>query len=175
LIPLARKATRVNRRNCAAPCKLNVSDNIQQRGRIIEFAETFQTPPGGTEICVRRPISPRGLRRRALQGAEKSRRPRASQEEIRDPDVAGQRGLVRAYLEGLAFWEDQAHSWVSGRWVALSFRLRIQVHVEGAMEIGTKKWHESVSDMGWEVLALAGCLMQAAMLAIIIAVVRLVN
>jgi hypothetical protein len=59
--------------------------------------------------------------------------------------------------------------------VALSFRLRIQVHVEGAMEIGTKKWHESVSDMGWEVLALAGCLMQAAMLAIIIAVVRLVN
>jgi hypothetical protein len=47
--------------------------------------------------------------------------------------------------------------------------------MEGAMEIGTKKWHESASDMGWEVLALAGCLMQAAMLAIIIAVVRLVN
>ena len=47
--------------------------------------------------------------------------------------------------------------------------------MEGAMEIGTQKWHESASDMGWEVLALAGCLMQAAILAIIIAIVRLVN
>ena len=36
------------------------------------------------------------------------------------------------------------------------------------MEIGTKKWHESLSDMGWEVLALAGMLLQASVLAIII-------
>jgi hypothetical protein len=43
------------------------------------------------------------------------------------------------------------------------------------MEIGTKKWHESASDIGWEVMALAGMLMQAAVLAIIIAIVRAVN
>lgn len=43
------------------------------------------------------------------------------------------------------------------------------------MEIGTKKWHESLSDMGWEVLALAGMLMQAAFLAVIIEIVRLWN
>ena len=43
------------------------------------------------------------------------------------------------------------------------------------MEIGTKKWHESLSDMGWEVLALAGMLLQASVLAIIIGVVMLVN
>jgi hypothetical protein len=43
------------------------------------------------------------------------------------------------------------------------------------MEIGTKKWHESLSDIRWEVLALAGCLTQAAVLAIIIGVVMLVN
>jgi hypothetical protein len=47
--------------------------------------------------------------------------------------------------------------------------------MEGAMEIGTKKWHESLSDVGWEVLALAGMLMQASVLAIIIWIVRLVN
>ena len=47
--------------------------------------------------------------------------------------------------------------------------------MEGAMEIGTEKWHESASDVGWEVMALAGCLMQAALLAIIIAIVRLTN
>jgi hypothetical protein len=44
-----------------------------------------------------------------------------------------------------------------------------------AMEIGTKKWHESLSDVGWEVLALAGMLLQASVLAIIIGVVMLVN
>jgi hypothetical protein len=47
--------------------------------------------------------------------------------------------------------------------------------MEGAMEIGTKKWHESLSDMGWEVLALAGMLMQASVLAIIIGVVYALN
>ena len=44
-----------------------------------------------------------------------------------------------------------------------------------AMEIGTKKWHESLSDVGWEVLALAGMLAQTAILAIIIGLVMLVN
>ena len=39
------------------------------------------------------------------------------------------------------------------------------------MEIGTKNWHESVSEMGWEILALAGMLMQTSVLAIIIGVV----
>ena len=63
---------------------------------------------------------------------------------------------------------------VRGRSVVVCPRLRIKPN-GGAMEIGTKKWHESASDMGWEVLALAGCLMQAAILAIIIAIVRLVN
>jgi hypothetical protein len=43
------------------------------------------------------------------------------------------------------------------------------------MRIGTKKWNESLSDMGWEVLALAGMLMQAAVLAVIIWVVRALN
>jgi hypothetical protein len=43
--------------------------------------------------------------------------------------------------------------------------------MEGTMRIGTKKWNESLSDMGWEVLALAGMLMQASVLAIIIGVV----
>ncbi len=43
------------------------------------------------------------------------------------------------------------------------------------MEIGTKKWHESLSDMGWEILALAGMLMQTATLALIMLVVMLVN
>ena len=43
------------------------------------------------------------------------------------------------------------------------------------MEIGTKKWHESLSDMGWEVLALAGMLMQASVLAIIIGIVYLLH
>lgn len=43
------------------------------------------------------------------------------------------------------------------------------------MEIGTKKWHESLSDVGWEVLALAGMLAQTAILAIIIGIVMLVN
>jgi hypothetical protein len=47
--------------------------------------------------------------------------------------------------------------------------------MEGAMEIGTKKWHESLSDMGWEVLALAGMLMQTAVLAVIIGVVYVLN
>jgi hypothetical protein len=46
---------------------------------------------------------------------------------------------------------------------------------EGAMEIGTKKWHESLSDVGWEVLALAGMLMQASVLAIIIGIVYLLQ
>ena len=39
------------------------------------------------------------------------------------------------------------------------------------MRIGTRKWNESLSDMGWEVLALAGMLMQATVLAIIIGLV----
>jgi hypothetical protein len=39
------------------------------------------------------------------------------------------------------------------------------------MEIGTKKWHESLSDIGWEILALAGMLMQAAVLATIMGIV----
>ena len=43
------------------------------------------------------------------------------------------------------------------------------------MDIGTKKWHESLSDVGWEVLALAGMLAQATVLAIIIGIVMLVN
>ncbi len=43
------------------------------------------------------------------------------------------------------------------------------------MEIGTKKWHESLSDMGWEVLAFAGMLMQASVLAIILGVVYALN
>ena len=43
------------------------------------------------------------------------------------------------------------------------------------MEIGTKRWHESLSDVGWEVLALAGMLAQASILAIIIGVVMLMN
>ena len=43
------------------------------------------------------------------------------------------------------------------------------------MRIGTKKWNESLSDMGWEVLALAGMLTQAAVLAVIIGVVRALN
>jgi hypothetical protein len=47
--------------------------------------------------------------------------------------------------------------------------------MEGTMEIGTKKWHESLSDMGWEVLALAGMLLQASVLAIIIGVVYALN
>jgi hypothetical protein len=47
--------------------------------------------------------------------------------------------------------------------------------MEGAMRIGTKKWNESLSDMGWEVLALAGMLMQAAVLAAIIWLVRALN
>jgi hypothetical protein len=47
--------------------------------------------------------------------------------------------------------------------------------MEGAMEIGTKRWHESLSDMGWEVLALAGMLLQASVLAIIIGIVYLLN
>jgi hypothetical protein len=47
--------------------------------------------------------------------------------------------------------------------------------MEGAMEIGTKKWHESLSDMGWEILALAGMLMQATVLALIIGVVYALN
>jgi hypothetical protein len=47
--------------------------------------------------------------------------------------------------------------------------------MEGAMEIGTKKWHESLSDMGWEILALAGMLMQATVLALIIGVVYVLN
>jgi hypothetical protein len=47
--------------------------------------------------------------------------------------------------------------------------------MEGAMEIGTKKWHESLSDMGWEILALAGMLMQTATLGIIMFVVMVVN
>ena len=40
------------------------------------------------------------------------------------------------------------------------------------MRIGAKKWNESLSDMGWEVLALAGMLMQASVLAMIIGVVH---
>jgi hypothetical protein len=43
------------------------------------------------------------------------------------------------------------------------------------MEIGTKNWHESLSDIGWEILALAGMLMVTAALAIIMFVVMLVN
>jgi hypothetical protein len=43
------------------------------------------------------------------------------------------------------------------------------------MEIGTKKWHESLSDVGWEVLALAGMLMQASTLAIILGIVYLLQ
>ncbi len=43
------------------------------------------------------------------------------------------------------------------------------------MEIGTKKWHESLCDMGWEVLALAGMLLQASVLALIICVVYALN
>jgi hypothetical protein len=46
---------------------------------------------------------------------------------------------------------------------------------EGAMEIGTKKWHESLSDVGWEVLALAGMLMQTSVLAIILGIVYLLQ
>jgi hypothetical protein len=43
--------------------------------------------------------------------------------------------------------------------------------MEVAMRIGTKKWNESISDMGWEILALAGMLMQASALAIVIGIV----
>jgi hypothetical protein len=43
--------------------------------------------------------------------------------------------------------------------------------MEAAMRIGTKKWNESISDMGWEILALAGMLMQASALAIVIGIV----
>lgn len=43
------------------------------------------------------------------------------------------------------------------------------------MEIGTKKWHESLSDIGWEVLALAGMLMVTGLLALIMLAVMLVN
>jgi hypothetical protein len=39
------------------------------------------------------------------------------------------------------------------------------------MRIGTKNWNESISDMGWEILAFAGMLMQASALAIVIGVV----
>jgi hypothetical protein len=43
------------------------------------------------------------------------------------------------------------------------------------MEIGTKNWHEKPSEMGWEILALAGMLLQTSILAIIMMVVMLVN
>ena len=43
------------------------------------------------------------------------------------------------------------------------------------MEIGTKKWHESLSDMGWEILSLAGMLGQASLLAIIMGVIYFLN
>jgi hypothetical protein len=47
--------------------------------------------------------------------------------------------------------------------------------MEGDMEIGTKKWHESLSDMGWEVLAFAGMMLQTSLLAMIVGIVMLVN
>lgn len=40
------------------------------------------------------------------------------------------------------------------------------------MRVGTKKWNESLSEIGWEVLAFAGMLMQVALIAGIIALVR---
>jgi hypothetical protein len=43
------------------------------------------------------------------------------------------------------------------------------------MTIGTKNWNESLSDMGWEVLAFAGMMLQTSLLAIIVGIVMLVN
>jgi hypothetical protein len=43
------------------------------------------------------------------------------------------------------------------------------------MKVGTKNWNESLSDMGWEVLAFAGMMLQTTALAVIIGVVMLVN
>jgi hypothetical protein len=43
------------------------------------------------------------------------------------------------------------------------------------MNIGTKKWNESLSDVGWEVLAFTGMMIQTTVLAVIIGVVMLVN
>lgn len=43
------------------------------------------------------------------------------------------------------------------------------------MEIGTKRWHESLPDVGWEVLAFVGMMIQTTVLAAIIGIVMLVN
>ena len=40
------------------------------------------------------------------------------------------------------------------------------------MEIGTKDWHESLEDIGWEILALVGVLCLAGAMGLIIFVVH---